>query len=246
MILLINSFILSAECVETALQIIQKSDDLVRGNTNIAEITMKIQRKKWSREISMKVWGKGYDFSLIVIKEPARDRGSVFLKRKTEVWNFIPSIEKIIKIPPSMMGQSWMGSDFTNDDLVKESSIVHDYNHKILSEEVLNGKKCYKIQLTPKPEAPVVWGKIISWIEHTTYIQYKVEFYDEEGILINTMIASNVKDLGGRLLPSKLEMIPNEKPENKTFLEYKYIIFNEPINNDFFSFKNIKDISYKN
>ena len=144
---------------QSAKEIVQKMDDNMRGDYVTQVMTMTIVRPSWERSISMKSWGRGTDYSLIFITAPAKEKGQVFMKRETEMWNWIPSIDRMIKLPPSMMMQSWMGSDFTNDDLIKESSVIHDYEHSIVGEEELQGLPCYKIQLIPKPDAAVVWGK---------------------------------------------------------------------------------------
>ena len=142
-------------------EIVKKADEKFRGMSSQGELTMTIERPSWSRTVSMKNWTLGNEFSLIYITAPAKEKGQVFLKRQNEMWNWVPSIERMIKIPPSMMMQSWMGSDFTNDDLVKESSLVKDYAHNLLSEEKIEGYDCYKIELIPNEDAPVVWGKIL-------------------------------------------------------------------------------------
>ena len=141
-----------------------------------------------------------------------------------------------------MMMQSWMGSDFTNDDLVRESSIVVDYTHKLLGEEEIDGRMCYKIELTPKPEAPVVWGKVISWISKEELLQLKTEFYDEEGYLVNTMVGKDVRMIGGRLLPTRLEMIPADEEGKKTVVEQLELTFDAPIDESFFSIQNMKRV----
>ena len=141
-----------------------------------------------------------------------------------------------------MMLQSWMGTDLTNDDLVKQSSIVKDYEHKIVGEENIQGLKCWKIELTPKEDAPVVWGKIILWIDQKDLMQVKVEFYDEDEFLVNKMLSYQPKMFDGRKLPSRIEFIPIDKPGNKTVIIYKTLIFDKPINDRFFSINNIKRI----
>ena len=203
---------------------------------------MTIERPDWSREVEMKSWSKGQDYYLIYITSPARDKGQVFLKRKMELWNWMPSIGRMIKLPPSMMMQSWMGSDFTNDDLLKQSSIVTDYIHEIIGEEVIENYDCWKINLTPKPEAPVVWGKIIIWITKENYLELKVEYFDETEELVNTMIGSKVKNVGDRFIPMKLEMMPADKPGNKTIFEYIEIEFDKQIDDRFFSKQNMKRV----
>jgi len=224
---------------QTAREIVQKSNDLLRGKKTYSVVTMTIVRPTWSRTVSMKAWSVEPDYSIVYITEPARDKGSVTLKRKNEVWNWLPSVQKTIKIPPSMMLASWMGSDFTNDDLVRQSSIVDDYDHTLLGEEPFQGYPCYKVELHPHPEAGVVWGKIIMWISRKELMQLKVEFYDEDGTLVRTMLGSKPRDFGGHLLPSVSEIIPHDKPGNKTVIETKELNFDTPISEDFFSLQNM-------
>jgi hypothetical protein len=127
---------------------------------------------------------------LIYIISPARDKGQVFLKRDNNMWNWMPAIGRMIKIPPSMMMSGWMGSDFNNDELMKENSLEVDYSHQFLPEETIDGIPCYQIELTPLPSAPVVWGKVILWISKDKYFGLKSHFYDDDGKLINIQTAS--------------------------------------------------------
>lgn len=227
---------------QDAAEIIRRADELMRGNSSYAQITMTIEKPEWKRTMTMKAWSLEPDFSLIYVTEPARDKGTVTLKRGNEVWNWLPSVQKVIKIPPSMMLQSWMGSDFTNDDLVRASSIVKDYTHTLLGREVYEGHECYKIQLVPKPEAGVVWAKVLVWISTEGYLEYKTEYYDEDGVLVKSFLGSKVKTFGDRKLPAHWEMIPYNEPGNKTILDYDELRFNEKINTDFFSLQNMKRV----
>jgi len=228
---------------QTATEIIKIADQKARGITSSrGEMKMTIVRPTWSREISLKSWSKGSAYSLMLITAPARDKGAAFLKRENEIWNWQPSIDRAIKLPPSMMMQSWMGSDFTNDDLVRESSIVIDYTHKLKEDQEIDGRICYQIELIPKPEAPVVWGKVLSWISKEDYLQLKTEFYDEDGYLVNTMTGKDVKMMGGRLLPTRIEMVPADEDGKKTVLEQIDIAFDEPIEESFFSIQNLKRV----
>lgn len=224
----------------TATEIVEKADQHLRGKTSFAEMTMTVIRPDWSREVGIKSWTRGRDYSMILITSPARDKGTTFLMRNKEVWNWIPSIERVIKIPPSMMMQSWMGSDFTNDDLVKESSAVVDYTHKLLGDATLAGRECYKIELTPKPDAPVVWGKILIWITKDNFLELRVEYYNEDGELQNVMEMSDVKMMGGRLIPSVMQMIPADHPDHKTVIVNHKLEFDRPIPDSFFSEQNMK------
>ncbi|MCO5271236.1 MAG: outer membrane lipoprotein-sorting protein [Cyclobacteriaceae bacterium] len=227
---------------QTAREIMQRVDEKVRGTSNKSEMKMTIVRPEWKREVTMKGWSLGTEYSLILITGPARDKGQAFLKRDNEMWNWQPSIDRVVKLPPSMMLQSWMGSDFTNDDLVKESSIVNDYDQHLEQESVINGASVYKILLMPKPDAPVVWGKVVCYVEKKEYNQLLVKYYDEDGYLVNTMVLSDIKEMGGRRLPSKLEMIPHDNPNHRTIIQYLDQEFNIGLKESFFSMQNMKRV----
>jgi len=232
----------SAARGETASEIVRRADEIMRGNSSYAEITMTIVKPDWSRSISLRSWSLKNEFGLVLITEPERDRGTVTLKRKNEVWNWLPSIERIIKIPPSMMLQSWLGSDFTNDDLVRESSIVNDYTQTLSGDSTIGGRSCYKITLIPKETAAVVWGKVVLFISKDGYFELRTEMYDEEGVLSKILIADKIKNIGNRTLPTYWEMRPVDKPGQKTILEYKVWQFDVPLSELFFSLQNMRRV----
>ncbi len=242
-VLAVLSFVIFPGFTEAqdALEIIKKVDQKMRGNYSYQEMEMKIVRPDWERAVTLKSWSKGTTYALILITSPAKEKGQVFLKRDKEMWNWVPSIERMIKIPPSMMMQSWMGSDFTNDDLVRESSIVIDYEHNYLGEEDINGTSCWKLELNPKPEAPVVWGKIISWVDKE-YNQLKVEYYDEDEYLVNIMNQSNIRQMDDREIPTHLEMIPADEEGKKTVINILSATFDDPIPENFFSQQNMQRV----
>jgi len=244
-IISISLILASALAVQAqdAREIIKKADEKMQGEeTSQSTMTMTIVRPTWQREVTFKSWTKGRDYSLALVTAPAKEAGQTFLKRETEMWNWNPTINRLIKLPPSMMSQGWMGSDFSNDDLLKESSIVVDYTHKIIGEEEIDGWGCYKIELIPLEDAAVVWGKILKWIAKEEYLQMKSEYYDEDDYLIKTELAYDMKTMGGRLIPSKFELIPEEEEGHKTMVVMDDIKFNEPIPDSFFSQQNMKRI----
>jgi len=240
--LVLLTFLISSVNAQDIKEIIRISDEKFRGTSSEGEMTMIIQRPTWSREVSMKNWSLGTEYSLIYITAPAKEKGQVFLKRDKEMWNWVPSIERMIKIPPSMMMQSWMGSDFTNDDLVRESSIVEDYNHKLIGEEKIGGYDCYKAELIPLDDAPVVWGKVIMWVSKTDYYWLKAEYYDEDGNLVNTEVLSDIKQMDDRKIPTRMEMIPADEEGNKTIIIFNNIKFKVKLDESFFSQQNMKRI----
>ena len=225
----------------SAKAIIKKADEVMKGiKTTRAEMTVTTIRPKWKRTMKMKTWSQGTKLSMILFTSPVKEKGTSFLMKGKEVWNWIPSIERTIKLPPSMMMQSFMGTDFTNDDLVKQSSIVEDYDHKIVGEATIEGRKCYKIEMIPHEDAAVVWGKILVWVSHNDYFQLKVNFYDEDDELVNKMIAYDIKKMGGKLLPAKMEVTPLDKKGQKTIMEYTSLEFDAPFQNNFFTVQNMK------
>jgi len=215
---LIFLLLIPATQAQTAKEIVKKADDKFRGKSAYNEMTMTIVRPKWKRTVSFKSCNMGLDYSMTLVTNPAKEKGQTFMKRKNEMWSWNPKIRRLIKLPASMMSQGWMGSDFSNDDLLKESSLVVDYTHKIVGTETYANKLCYKIQLIPKEDAAVVWGKLVKWITKDNFLQLKTEYYDEDGYLIKTEKATKIKMMGGREIPTYFELIPEDEPGNKTIV----------------------------
>jgi len=228
---------------QDAREIVRRADEKMRGNTMQAEMIIRTVRPSWTREMTVKTWAKGTQYSMILIKSPKKDQGITFLKRDKEVWNWMPVLERTIKLPPSMMSQSWMGTDFSNDDLVKESSVLIDYNHSFLRDTLIANRDCYRVLLLPKPEAAVVWGKLIVSIDKKDYLELNTLFYDEDGELVNIMNAYDIKVMDNRLIPTRVEMIPTDKKNHKTELIYKQVLYNRPIDNSFFSIQKMKNLN---
>jgi hypothetical protein len=226
----------------SATEIVKRADDNLRGKSSYSEITMTIVRPTWTREIGIKSWGKGTDYSLTLITAPARDKGQAFLKRQKDLWNWQPGISRMIKMSSSVMGQSWMGSDFTNDDLIRESSSVNDYTHRLETTEKVREFDCYKVILTPKEDAAVVWGKVIMWISTTDFVEIKTEFYDEDDELVNTFDAYDIKTYGNRRLASRMEVIPADKPNQKTVMVIEKYDFDIAVEDNFFSQQNMQRV----
>lgn len=227
---------------QSAIEIVRKADEKMRGNTAVMELTIKTIRPKWSRVMEVKAWTKGNDYAMILIQSPAKEKGIVFLRRKKEVWNWVPALERTIKMPPSMMTQSWMGTDFTNDDLVKESSIISDYVHTIVGDTLVQNRPCTVIQLIPKAEAGVVWSKLLMYVDKEDFLELHTRFFDEDGKLVTIMNAYDIKILGGRLIPSRFEMIPMDKPGQKTEMIYRSVQYNKAIDDVFFTSDKMRSI----
>lgn len=228
---------------QNAAEIIEKMEERMRGDSNYAEMTMTIERPRFTREVSMRSWSYGNDYSLILITAPARDQGTAFLKRHNEIWNYVPNIDRTIKMPPSMMSQSWMGSDFTNDDLVRESSTVEDYEHRIIEEDAeIEGRSAWVIELVPKPETPIVWGKVLIWVDKEEFIQLRVENYDQRDDLANHIEFSDLRVFDNRLIASNMTLIPADKPDQRTILNYDDLQFEIDIDDSFFTQQNMRRV----
>jgi len=239
---LVNSIILSAQGI-TAAEIVRKADEKFNGEkSSIMMMSMTIIRPTWQRTVEFKNWSLGRTYALTLITAPAKDVGQTFLKRGTEMWSWNPAINRLIKFPPSMMSQGWMGSDYTNDDILKESSVVNDYTHEIIGEETIDGRLCYKIKMAAKADADVVWGQQIRWIDKKDFLVLRTELYDEEGLLVRTEKGSEIKTMDGRAIPTRLELVPAEEPGNKTLVDIKDIKFNVQISESFFSQQNMKNL----
>jgi len=227
----------------SAKEIVRLADEKFNGEkTSTSLMAMTIVRPTWERTIEFKNWTSGREYALTLITAPAKEKGQTFLKRQNEMWSWNPTISRLIKLPPSMMSQGWMGSDYTNDDILKESSVVNDYNHEIVGEEEINGRLCYKIKMVAKENAAVVWGHQIRWIDKKDFLFMKSELYDEDGYLVRTETGKDIKNMDGRMIPTRIELVPADEEGQMTVIEIKQIEFNKPINDSFFSQQNMKRV----
>lgn len=237
---LFSYIVLSGQGI-SATDIVRKADEKFNGEkSSFTIMSMTIIRPSWKRTLEFKSWSLDRDYALTLITAPAKDVGQTFLKRSAEMWSWNPAISRLIKLPPSMMSQGWMGSDYTNDDILKESSVVKDYTHEIIGEESIDERLCYKIKMVAKEDAAVVWGHQIRWIDKKDMLFLKTELYDEDGYLVRTETGSEIKEMDGRIIPSRIELLPAEEKGNKTIIEIKDIKFNITIGENFFSQQNMK------
>jgi hypothetical protein len=221
-------------------EIVKKADANFRGSTCKADVTILTVRPAWQREMQVRIWSKGKNRAMILIRQPARDRGIAYLKRNNEVWTWMPALERTIKLPPSMMSQSWMGTDFTNDDLVRESSVTDDYEHTLIGDTLIDARSCYRIQMIPRPGTAVVWSKLIVSIDKKDFLELNMVFFDEKNIPVSIMNASEVKRMDNRLIPTRFEMIPVDKPGQKTVMTYNALAYDHPMEDAFFSMENMR------
>ncbi len=233
-------FICQVLSAQDAVDIVRQSENLLKGVSSRGKFRMIVETPDFTRTMEMDAWWIGNDKALIAITLPKREAGNKTLKVNKELWMYLRNTETTIKVPPSMMLQSWNGSDFSNDDLVRESSLPDDYTMKILKEEEIDGALCWKIGMLPKPSAPVVWGKLIHWIRKKDFLPLRTEYYDEKGTLMRTMRYTGIRQFGNRSIPSKWEMTNNVKPGHKTSFEYLEAQFDITISDKVFSLRELE------
>ena len=227
----------------TAKEIITKADEKFNGEmSGYSVMSMTIVRPTWQRTVEFRSWSLEDDYALTLITEPAREKGQTFLKRGTEMWSWNPAINRLIKLPPSMMSQGWMGSDYTNDDILRESSVVEDYTHTLEGEEEVDSRLCHKIKLMAKEDADVLWGHQVWWVDKKEFIILKAELYDEDGYLVRTERGMELKTMVGRFIPTVIELVPAEEEGRKTVLKIMEVKFNIKLEESFFSQQNMKSI----
>ncbi len=221
-------------------ELVRHVDRLWRGATSHAVMEMAVKTSRYERTMVMEAWSRGKDYSVVVIREPVKDRGIATLKRESNIWNFLPKINRVTKIPSSMMAGSWMGSHFTNDDLVKESTLEDEYASSLTFEGSRDGQRVYELTAVPRPDAAVVWGKVVMTIDQHSLAPTRMDYYDENGTLIRRMTFDQVREIDGRTIPMRLTLQPEDKPDESTVIVYRDIEFGVALEESFFSLQNLK------
>jgi len=224
---------------QSAKEIMKKVDENSRGESVHMKVTLSITSHSHTRTMKVESFSEGKNRSFVKILYPPKERGITFLSLNNQMWQYIPKIERIIKIPPSMMLQNWMGSDITNDDMVKQSSIIDDYDSKILKRD----GDVVTIELTPKEDASVVWGKIISEIDTKTFTSKKDIFYDEDGEIVREFIYEDVKKFGKYYLAKHWKILPKDKKSNFTEIYVDDAVYDKKIPSKYFSKSALKRFS---
>ena len=217
-----------------AQELVQATVEYLRGETSLAEVEMTIHRPEWQRTMSIKAWTKGREKSVFWIVSPPKDKGNGTLKRGDEMWIYNPKINRVIKLPPSMMSQSWQGSDFSNNDLAKSDNIVDKYTHEIVGTQTHQGKTAYVIRSLPKPGAPVIWG-MQKLVIREDRILLRQAFFDEDRKPVKILTMEKIEMMGGKLYPVRWRMINAEEREEYTLLDYRELEFGVSIPETMFS-----------
>jgi len=217
-------------------RLIRGVEDQYMGASSVAKMRMQVSTEHWRRTTEMDAWSLGRDHFLVRIIEPAKERGVATLKVKKEVWNYLPKVDRTIKIPPSMMGGAWMGSHITNNDLVKAAHIDEDYDFALLAED----GETWTVEGLPKPDAAVIWGKIVYRIEKLRRVPIEVGYFDEEMTEVRRIRFDRVAKIDGRFIPMTMTVTPLEKPGEETILDYRELDFNVDLKPSFFSLRNLR------
>jgi outer membrane lipoprotein-sorting protein len=220
-------------------QIIQNSFNYMRGKSSIATVIMTIHRPNWERRMTIKAWTRGQKDSLFYIKSPRKDRGNGTLKKGREMWMYNPKVNRVIKVPPSMMSQSWMGSDFSNNDLAKSDSLLTDYTHSLVGTETHQGQKVYRIKSMPKPGAPVIWGMQTLKIREDL-IWLSEAFFDEALQPVKRMTTLEIQMMAGRLFPKVWRMEKAGEDGHYTELNYLSLEFKDTLSDRLFTLTSLR------
>ncbi len=225
---------------ETPEEIVRHVDDLLRGESSHGAVTMEVVTERWTRSMEMEMWSLGQDYSLVRVLSPAREAGTATLKVERDIWNYLPRVDRTIRVPGAGMGGSWMGSHFTYDDLVRESSLIDDYDVEVSFEGTRGGTEIWEFRLDPLPEAPVVWSWLELEVRKEDRMPLEMRYFDERGELARTMEFSDFRTMGGRLVPSILSMRPEDQPGESTTLRYRDLEFDIGLDRGFFSLQRLR------
>jgi len=227
----------------TARELAERVEQTFRGESGFLDATMVVTspRLPEPRRVRFQSWDdRAGKRSFIRILEPPKDRGAAFLKLQPNLWSWVPRVERTIRIPPSMMLQSWMGSDFTNDDLVRESSVLDDYEHRWLGVDPnYQGMRAFVIEYRPLEGAPVVWGRIVAWIDPARFAPLRQEFFDEAGVKLRLMTLGDFRAVGRRSYPHHWSMVPLDKKGHETAIEVNEVRFDEKFDDEIFTQRNL-------
>ena len=219
--------------------LVEDSFNYMRDKSSVSEVVMTVHRPDWERKMTIKAWTRGQKYSLFYIDAPPKDHGNGTLKKAREMWMYNPKINRVIKVPPSMMSQSWMGSDFSNNDLAKSDSLLTDYTHSLEGTEAHDGKKVYLIKSMPKPNAPVVWGMQKLKIREDL-IWLSQEFFDEDLMSVKLMTTLEIQMLGGKLYPKVWRMREADEKDKYTELTYSSLVFKPSLPDSLFSLTSLR------
>ncbi len=220
--------------------IVKDAIDHWRGQSSYTEMTMIIHRPDWERSMTMQAWTKGDDHSLVRVLEPAKDRGNGTLTDQNSMWSYSPKINRVIKVPSSLMGQSWMGSDFSNKDIARADDIIDEYEHRVLNKEEVDGVTVHDIESIPKEDAAVVWGREVLRIRED-HIVLEHSFYDQDDVLVKSLQTLKIEEMGGRTIASRQRMSKTDKPDEWTEVAINEVEYEVELKDSLFTLSNLRN-----
>ena len=230
----------AADMEPDATRIVREAIDHWRGLSSYTEMTMVIHRPDWERAMTMRAWTKGKDQTLVRIVEPKKDRGNGTLTDANSMWTFSPKINRVIKIPSSMMGQGWMGSEFSNKDIARADDIVDQYDHTILRHEEVDGVTVYEVQSIPHEDAAVVWGREVLKIRDD-YVVVEHAFFDQDGELVKKLVSLEIGEMGGRTIAKRQRMVKTEEPNEWTEISVNDVVYEIELKDSLFTLSNLRN-----
>lgn len=225
----------AAESDPKAVELLERMDQLYQQDASHATMTMHIKTPDYERTMKMESWSMGLDYALVRVLEPVRDRGVSTLKRENDMWNYLPRVNRVVKVPPSMMMGSWMGSDFTNDDLMRDASWVEEYSVTLVEEEAR-----YLLRLVPREQTVTVWGGMEIDIDRSTLLPLEQRYYNEAGTLMRVMAFAEVREFDGIALPARMVLTPLNKEGHQTTVEYNDLTFDVNLSENWFTLQNLR------
>jgi outer membrane lipoprotein-sorting protein len=222
----------------TVVELLNATDDIQRGTSSAAVLQMEVKTARYERKVTLRVWSKGADKSLIVIEAPSKDKGIATLKDGDNIWNYLPKVDRTVKVPSGMMSGSWMGSHFSNDDLVKQNRLADEFT-AVIEARPTGGVGSWVLRLTPKPDAPVVWGAVVVTVS-AEIIPESIEYFDEDGALARSMRFDKVQDIAGHKVPMVMTLIPADKPDERTRVTYQSLEFDVELQDSLFTLQGLR------
>jgi outer membrane lipoprotein-sorting protein len=222
-------------------QVVERLNDLFRVDSSEADLAMKVVTDRYRRELTMHVWTRGKDEALIVVRAPAREAGAATLRSKEGLWIYAPRADRLVRLPRALLAESWMGSHFTNEDLVRETDFTREYDTSLAWKDA-DGKRVLQATLVPKPKTPVVWSRVVYLLDPGDYMPLRAEFHDRDRIA-RVLTFTDPHVVGGRRVPFTLQMVPTDKPGEHTRLEYRRLQFGVPVDPDLFTHRGLRQVA---
>ena len=240
LLIMLSPLATSADEPPEAAQIVRDAVDHWRGLSSESVMTMVIHRPDWERSMTMRAWTKGDEQSLVRVIEPRKDRGNDTLTDDNNMWSYSPKVNRVIKVPSSMMGQSWMGSDFSNNDVTRADEIIDEYDHSLLGVEEVDDMTVYEIESIPHEDAAVVWGREVLRIR-ADHVVISHSFYDQDGELIKRLESLEIGDMGGRVVALRQRMGKIETPDEWTELRLESVAYDVDLSDSLFTLSNLRN-----